>query len=251
MESITFRGAFVRHYDGRKGEGGAFVRIHMTADFSDTVVEALEWEDPGHSSTDTKLEGELMASNFILTPGDKMLAQYEIQFGIRSVGDFKMVRVVDGESKRRELRFTIGSNVAGVAAMVDDYIRRVGDHQGALKVSYSREEQQALPLRTASTAKEKEPEAPEPKAEAAPEADFCVSCENNLPLTAAGDYHTNGTPCKNSAKHGLGSSLASAVQVAGSTAELKKSRGRKKGGIEIVSEAGVEAEESDLTGVVN
>lgn len=243
MESITFRGAFVRYFDGRQEEGGAFVRIHMTADFSDVVINEMEWEDPGHSATDSKLEGELMGSNFILTPGDKSLSQYEIQFGIRSVEDFKMVRVADGESKRRELRFIVRSSAAGVAAMVDDYIRRVGDHQGALKVSYSREEQQALPLRTASPAKEKEPEAPEPKAEAAPEADFCVSCENDLPLTAAGDYHTNGTPCKNSAKHGLGSSLASAVQVAGSTDALKKGRGRKKGGIE--------AEETELTEVVN
>lgn len=248
MKSITFRGAHVRYFDGRQEEGGAFVRIHMTAEFSDTVVDEMQWEDPGHSATDTKLEGELMASNFILTPGDKALSQYEIQFGIRSVEDFKMVRVADGESKRRELRFTIRSSAAGVAAMMDDYIRRVGDHQGSLKVSYAKEEQEGLDLRPA-----KKESAPEPTKEEAPIAEgevICVSCNNNLPLNEAGDFHTNGTPCKNAAKH-TAAPLASAAQM-GAATRVKKMRHPRQPEAELKAqvEAGRAVEEEPETASV-
>lgn len=152
-ESIVFRGAFIRYFDGRQEEGGAFVRIHMTSEFTTPVMEEMGWDDPGGSVTDAKLSGELHATHLVLTPGDKQLRQSEIQFDIRDVGDFKMVSVEKDETKRRELRFVVRSSAADTAGLVDGYIRQIGEHQGVLRVSYTKQEE--LPLETAEAGAKK------------------------------------------------------------------------------------------------
>lgn len=183
-ESITFRGAHVRYFDGRQEEGGAFCRIHMTAEFTGPVMEAMDWTDPGGSVTDAKLDGELHAINFILTPGDKQLKQYEMQFPIRSVEDFKVVTIEKDEVKRRELRFVVRSSNEGVAAQVDNYIRRIGDHQGALKISY-----------TAQSELELEESKPAEKP-AKKESSGCAHCDAGIPTEDNDDaIHVNGQTC--------------------------------------------------------
>lgn len=185
-ESIIFRGTHIRYFDGRQEEGGAFVRIHLTSEFSEPVMEAMEWEEPGSSVTDAKLDGELLGTHLILTPGDKLLSGSEIQFGIRSAEDFKVVSVTEGDSKRRELRFIVRSSADGVAALVDQYIRVVGTHQGALKVSYVKQEQ--LPLQ------ESKPDAPKPAAKA---KSGCKNCDAGIPKKDNDDAeHVNGELCK-------------------------------------------------------
>jgi hypothetical protein len=181
-DKITFRGARIRYFDGRQEEGGAFVRIHMTSEFSTTVMEAMGWTDPGASVTDAKLEGELHATNFVLTPGDKQLVGHEIQFDIRSVEDFKVVTVHEKESSsRRELRYVVRSSAEDVAAMVDSYIRRIGDHQGLLAVSYTKQ-QELFDNKTAAKA---------PK----PEKSGCRSCDARIPLNDGTAVHVNGEVC--------------------------------------------------------
>jgi hypothetical protein len=150
-ESITFRGCWVRYFDGRQEEGGAFVRIHMTAEFTEPVMVEMDWEDPGHSVSSANLEGSLLATHLILTPGDKQLKANELQFDISSIEDFKVATVQKDEMKRRELRFVVRSSAPGVAAQVDEYIRRIGEHQGAMKVSYVKQE--TLPLADKKPAK--------------------------------------------------------------------------------------------------
>jgi hypothetical protein len=184
-DKITFRGSHIRYFDGRQEEGGAFVRIHMTSEFSTPVMQAMDWTDPGTSVTDAKLEGELHATNFVLTPGDKQLAAHEIQFDIRSVEDFKVVTVHEKESSsRRELRYVVRSSAPDVAAKVDQYIRRVGDHQGALVVSYTKQEE-LFNDKTASKA---------PR----PEKSGCKSCDAKIPLVEniLPLEHVNGEFCK-------------------------------------------------------
>jgi hypothetical protein len=181
-DKITFRGARIRYFDGRQEEGGAFVRIHMTSEFSTPVMDAMDWTDPGTSVTDAKLEGELHATNFVLTPGDKQLAGHEIQFDIRSVEDFKVVTVQEKESSsRRELRFVVRSSAEDVAAKVDQYLRRIGDHQGLLAVSYTKQEQL---FDDKSAAKD-------PK----PEKTGCRSCDARIPLNEGTAVHVNGEVC--------------------------------------------------------
>jgi hypothetical protein len=181
-ESIVFRGTHIRYFDGRQEEGGAFVRIHLTAEFSEPVMEAMDWEEPGSSVTDAKLDGELHGTHLILTPGDKLLSRSEIQFDIRSAEDFKVVTVTEGDSKRRELRFIVRSSADGVAALVDQYIRVVGTHQGVLKISYVKQEQ--LPLQDAKPA-EKPRKA----------STGCKFCDAGIPVAGESENHVNGERC--------------------------------------------------------
>jgi hypothetical protein len=150
-ETIIFRGCFIRHADIRQGrEGGdVFTRIHVSAEFSDTVRDTMDWEDPGDSITSAKLTGELLAQNFILTPGDKALKQHELQIAITDASDFQLVVLRDdeGEPAGRQLRFIVRSPGDGVEALVGQYIRRVGRHEGQLKISYEPQAKQtALPM---------------------------------------------------------------------------------------------------------
>ena len=149
-ETILFRGASIRYLDVRQGkEGGeVFCRLHMSAAFTDVVREAMGWEDLDESVKSAKLNGELLAQNFILTPGDPLISQ-EIQIAISDAGDFQVVALKDdeGEIVGRQLRFVVRSPGDGVEALVGQYIRRVGRHEGQLKISYEPQaKQDALPL---------------------------------------------------------------------------------------------------------
>jgi hypothetical protein len=149
-QKIIFRGAFIRYADIRRAkEGGeVFTRIHMSCDFSDVVREQMEWDDPGDSVKMAKLTGELCAREFLLTPGDKALKQHELEIAINDASDFQVVMLKDedGEPSGRQLRFIVRSPGDGVEALVGQYIRRVGIHEGQLKISYEPQaKQEVLP----------------------------------------------------------------------------------------------------------
>lgn len=214
-DSIIFRGTHIRYFDGRQEEGGAFVRVHLTSEFTEPVMQAMDWDEPGSSVTDAKLDGELHAINFILTPGDKQLQQHEIQFPIRSVEDFKVVTIEKDEVKRRELRFIVKSPAEGVAALVDNYIRRIGEHQGALKVSYTSQDQ--LDLQAAKDAVSK------PKLK---ETTGCRACDAKIPLAENDDaMHVDGQDCMAWDRAKTAAGPVSEPSLAGATAaERKKAR---------------------------
>ncbi len=181
-ETIILRGAHIRYCDIRLEEGGAFCRSHMTAEFTQSACESMEWRDPGDSVTSANLEGALMATHVILTPGDRALAAHELQFDCRLVDGFKLATLEENESKRRELRFIITSSAEGAGAKVENYIRRVGDHQGQLRISYTKQEQ--LDLQPA----------PEPKPK--PAKSGCTWCDATIPTAESDDaVHVNGFRC--------------------------------------------------------
>ncbi len=184
-ESIIFRGAWIRYFDGRHDEGGAFIRIHMTSEFTQPVINNMGWDDPGHSVSSANLEGEILATHLILTPGDDKLGGHQIQFDIKSIEDFKVVTVEKDEVRRRELRFVVGSSSPDVAALVDNYIRRIGEHQGALKVSYTKQEELPLEEKTAAA-----------RAGRLERDTGCTSCNNGLAFADdTRTKHLNGVPC--------------------------------------------------------
>lgn len=160
METIIFRGAFVRYVDFRQeDEAGVFVRIHMTADFSDPMREAMEWQDPGDSITSAKLKGVLSASHLILTPSEKQMKKHELQLDIKDVGDFEYFakRDGDGQITGRELRFKVRTSADPAEALVGQYVRLMGKGCGQLKVSYMK--QDTLPLETSAADKQRGAEA--------------------------------------------------------------------------------------------
>ncbi len=208
MQKLIFRGCYIRYYDGRHDEdAGAFVRIHLTADYSEPVQEAMGWEAVPESIQSAKLTGRLAATHLILTPNGRELKQHELQISCNDVCDFQLFRVKneDGETTSTELRFQAKTSQAGAAALIENYVARIGKGAGQLRVSYTKQEE--LDLGAEGSEKEDGP---------------CVDCDNSVPL-ADGDpsMHASGQPC--AAYSGKAEpALASAREANGGTHQRKR-----------------------------
>jgi len=136
---MILRGSFIRYFDCRIQEGGAFTRIHASSDFSEPVREAMGWPQISPEIESCKLSGTLAGDNMVLTPADKGLKQYEFQLGIGEVTDFEVARVKDddGDSMRTELRYKIRTAAGSAAAQLFEYLSKVGKAPGAMKLKYS------------------------------------------------------------------------------------------------------------------
>lgn len=144
---IIFRGAGIRYADLRhKEEAGVFLRLHMTADDTDTVRDQMDWEKMPDCVDQCKLSGVLLGKHFELIPNDKNLGQFGLQFSISEVSAFELVpiRNDDGDIVSRQLRFQIKSSETGAIAAVEEYLRRMGEARGQLKISHQKQEK--LPL---------------------------------------------------------------------------------------------------------
>jgi hypothetical protein len=214
-ETILFRGATVRYVDLRRDKSGVFVIAHLTADFSTPVREAMEWPDFADGVSSAKLEGALLGTHVILTPGDKALAAHEIQFDINEVKGFEMKRREESGANVCELDFMVRTAAEGVAAKLEQYVRRIGDHAGVLKVSYVKQEE--LPLTHGpSTGDDRQQKITEALAD--PTLDTgCTSCD--LGLEAVNGKHLNGHDCTRRQEAPAEPSLA-----APTAAERKKAR---------------------------
>lgn len=143
QQTITFRNVHLRYYDGRrKDESAPFVRLHLTADYSKPVAEAMGWpETIGDGVTDGSLSGRMAAVALILTPNDKMLKSRELQIECSEVSDFRFVAEKDEDTGRvvsAELRFIARSNQKGAAALLEDYWHAVGAEDAQMKLSYTK-----------------------------------------------------------------------------------------------------------------
>jgi hypothetical protein len=138
-DTIIFRGARIRYVDVRREkEGGVFTRLHLAADYSPPVREAMDWGDMPECVSSARLNGALTAQNLILLPNAKELRQHEIQVECTEVNDFAVHSLKDdeGEYAGTELRFIARSVQPGVAAILENYLRVIGNGDGQLKVSY-------------------------------------------------------------------------------------------------------------------
>ncbi len=179
-DHVTFRGATIRYTDFRRKEGGSYVRIHVTSEFTQPVMEAMGWEDPGRSLGEGKLLGELAGTHMVMTPNEKKLRQHEISLDVNRVNAFKLVSVTKDEVTKRELRFVITSPIDGAVALVEQYVRHVSTFEGALKVSYSKQETMDLG----------------DDAKASAQGVGCTSCENEIDFTDDKQKkHVNGLKC--------------------------------------------------------
>jgi hypothetical protein len=118
---------------------GAFVRVYFTAEFTESVLEAMEWEDPGESSKKTEMSGELASGNLVLTPDSDMLAKHEIEFSFFSGDKFFIVTIEKDDVKRREVRFFVDSNAPEAATSVFAYMNNLNKATGSLKLNYQRQ----------------------------------------------------------------------------------------------------------------
>jgi len=141
MSSVLFRGAGLRFVDIRKPkEGGPFVRLHLVSDFTEGIIDAMEWEEIPDCVSSAKLPGELPAQSLVLTPVDIALQQHELQLECSDVSDFQLHRIQDREHEDvmvTELRFVARSNQRGAAALLENWLATMGFGRGTLKVQYA------------------------------------------------------------------------------------------------------------------
>jgi hypothetical protein len=185
-ESILFRGCFIRYCDIRQGkEGGDLTcKIHLSADFSTPVREHMEWEEVGDSISSAKLNGALLANHMILTPGNRQIQNHELQIDITEVSNFEVSTVKDdeGEPCGRKLNFQVKTSKDGAGAIVEQYMSRVGRHEGALKVSYVKQE--VLPLGSLKTPTETQASFPGAKQEVGETEEYSDETEAVVTETA-------------------------------------------------------------------
>ena len=146
MSQLTFRGAYIRHFDGRRpNEGDAFVRFHVTCDYSEPVRKALDWPPLPDGVDSMEPSAELAPQNAIMEPADpKLAADYRFDLALSSVDHFAVVRVEGEKSDTVELRFQFVSSAKDAGMVAWNYLANVGQHKGTLKLSYSRQEQMEL-----------------------------------------------------------------------------------------------------------
>ena len=176
MPKLIFRGAFIRFVDLRYDDKSKqkYVKLNFTAAFSDPVREALEWGEPPVGFDSAKLDGDLTASHFILTPDGKELRQHELQLDSTAISNFEFARVKVGEdSFENQLRFQIVTSAVGATGQVEAYIEAIGKSTAQLRVNYEQQAEMPLedkqePLISREQARDTSEETDEPTDAAAP-----------------------------------------------------------------------------------
>jgi hypothetical protein len=139
METILFRGLLLRHFDQRRaGEVGVFSRIHLTADASQPVFDAMGWDYVPECVNSCDLVGALVARKLTIVPIDPALRKQGFSLTCIDADDFQLVRVKakDGESSSLELRFNVRSHAAEAAALLDNWMRTIGEGRATLQIDY-------------------------------------------------------------------------------------------------------------------
>ncbi len=147
MPKLIFRAALVRFTDLRYEEKARakYVKINFTAAFSEPVRNAMEWGEPPAGFASAKLDGDINASHFILTPDGKELRQHELQMDCSSISNFEVHRVKVGEdSHENELRFQLTTSAPAAAARVEAYIEAIGKGTAQLRVDYEQQSEMDL-----------------------------------------------------------------------------------------------------------
>ena len=182
MPKLIFRGACIRFVDLRYDDKSKtkYAKINFTAAFSEPVREALEWGEPPAGFASAKLDGDLTASHFILTPDGKELRKHELQMDSTGIGNFEITRVKVGEdSYENELRFQIVTSAFGAAGRVEAYLELIGKGSAQLRVNYEQQAEMPLedkqdPLISPEQAADTSEETDEPTDSAAPLAPAAV-----------------------------------------------------------------------------
>jgi hypothetical protein len=176
MSKLIFRGAYIRFVDLRFDDRSKqkYVKLNFTAAFSDPVREALEWGEPPVGFDSAKLDGDLTASHFVLTPDGKELRQHELQLDSTVISNFEFARVKVGEdSFEQQLRFQIVTSAVGAAGRIEAYIEAIGKSTAQLRVNYEQQAEMPLedkqePLISREQARDTSEETDEPTDAAAP-----------------------------------------------------------------------------------
>lgn len=140
-ESIIFRGAQIVNFDMRQSPKGesTYIRIHMRADFSQPVMEAMGWEPRPEGWGGADLIGELTGVAAMMKPSSPQLKQYGFKMPIKQVKDFKLVVLKQKEENDDDLvlTFVIETNSKRAYVTLGNWIENLGKDKGQLTVSYT------------------------------------------------------------------------------------------------------------------
>jgi hypothetical protein len=161
MPTLNLRGAYIRYLDVRPKEGMVLSRLHMTADFSDTVCGEMGW---GHELKDqikdsAGLEGLIGAGQMVLTPNSRDLKTHEMQFAFHEVRDFKLHIVTgeDGETSGAEVRFVLVSAAPQAAELTAAWFANIGTGEPVANLRLRYAEQAKITEEQMQAAKDAEP----------------------------------------------------------------------------------------------
>ena len=140
MPKLIFRGASIRYVDVRYDDKSkaVYTKIHLSAAFTDTIRQAMEWGEPPAGMQQAKLDGEVNATYFVLTPNGRELKQHELQIKSKRAGDFQVFRVKNegGESTSNEIRFQVVTADPLAAAKLAEYLSVIGQGEAQLKINH-------------------------------------------------------------------------------------------------------------------
>lgn len=142
MNTITFPQAKLSEF-GRVDAASGWIKFRCSLPKGyEKLFELMDWQVPDTKTMLEKLEGTLKGGHLILTSKEKLVdAEVDIEFD--TIKDFACLRLeLEGRKKkgfRRELRFSATYKCPDGAANLENYMMRVPDAIGSLKVTYLKE----------------------------------------------------------------------------------------------------------------
>ncbi len=133
---VIFRGVKIRYFDCRRKEASHFTRLHLTADATEAVADAMEWEwrngllPVGHQ--DAGLAGELQLTNIQLSVAG--LEKNDLDIQADKMASFEAVRQkTEADGEQVLLRFIVWIPVN--SGLIDDYWRNyLGEGEAQMRV---------------------------------------------------------------------------------------------------------------------
>ena len=210
---LIIRGAEIRHLNMPvPKEGSAFVRLHLRADLTEAIQEAMGWEEiPMCVASAAKLPGELNCTSVEILPNGDNLKMYERCLQVTAAEDFRAVPIKDDDGDiidhALELTLKITEYDSMLAAIT--LASAIGRATCKLSVSYEQPAQGKLELAHEAGVDDSD----QPDLEAAGEdAELGQTFEEALEAAEEREPSEDAGP------------LPSAVTMAGSTEKLRKAR---------------------------
>ena len=215
MEKLIIRGAEIRHLNMPvPKEGSPFVRVHLRADLTEAIQEAMGWEDiPMCVASAAKLPGELNCTSVEILPNGDNLKMYERCLQITAAEDFKAVPVKDDDGDIIDHALELTLKITEYDSMLTAITLATAIGRATCKLSVSYEQPAQGKLELAHEAGVDDGDGDQPDLESAGEdAELGQTFEEALEAAEEREPSDDAGP------------LPSAVTMAGSTEKLRKAR---------------------------